>query len=392
MQRYFSLTDAQQDAITVICPVASSLDDFEFTPLPCYHSELLAFAEVLSEQLGQLSEAPNARAFGFFLRQRSLNHAIEARQTAGARAPLGMSFHLVPSNVPMVAFYSALASLLQGNPTIVRLSSRELPEQQLVLTVLNELLSQPRWQPIAARIRFIRYPHDNAITTALSAQAASRVIWGGDASVSAIRALTLPACAHEIAFGDRQSLAIFDEASLRQLSDRTLELQLTQLVADISLFDQQSCSSPALLVWIGHDSHFRDRVFRILGKLYPDAGKRISAQLHHLQSAAIEGMIDQYQQAEGLGWGELVLGAKVPERAGGTLYWQQVEQLSEWLAIGGNYQTCVCVGGSREQLREALLEHPQMRIDRIVAPGQALAFDWHWDGWDLLSALSRKQS
>ncbi len=36
------------------------------------------------------------------------------------------------------------------------------------------------------------------------------------------------------------------------------------------------------------------------------------------------------------------------------------------------------------------VQYPDTRIDRLVAPGQALAFDWFWDGQDLLASMSRQ--
>lgn len=55
------------------------------------------------------------------LRPRNID---EQRKHMAGRMPLGMVFHLVPSNVPTVAFYSWLMALLTGNSSVVRLSSR----------------------------------------------------------------------------------------------------------------------------------------------------------------------------------------------------------------------------------------------------------------------------
>lgn len=391
MQRYIQLTTEQYQQIDVLCPVDEGLLSFNLTPLPCYAPLLLEFIRVFSHELSLLERVPSARALGFFLRERVLHHQIEQRLAQGTRSPLGVSFHLVPANVPMVAFHSALASLLQGNPTIVRLSSRELPDQQAVISVLNRLLAQPRWQMVADRLRIIRYPHDERLTQSLSDYCASRVLWGGDQSIAAIRRLPLPAGAKELTFADRQSLALFDEAALRELPARAIQLQLQQLAVDIGQFDQQSCSSPGLLLWVGRDTTMRQRVFCQLASFLPDELKRASEQLLQLQQAAIDGAISHYQQADGIGWGELSWDAPLPVHRGGTLYWQQVERLETWLETVANYQTCVMVGGSRQNLRDQLLASPSLRVDRVVAPGQALAFDWYWDGVDLLSELSRAQ-
>ncbi|MGL6051992.1 MAG: acyl-CoA reductase, partial [Aeromonas salmonicida] len=43
----------------------------------------------------------------------------------------------------------------------------------------------------------------------------------------------------------------------------------------------------------------------------------------------------------------------------------------------------------KAQLEDALPNAPACRIDRVVTPGQALAFEWHWDGIDMLQVCSR---
>ncbi|CAG9295149.1 acyl-CoA reductase [Celerinatantimonas diazotrophica] len=389
MQRYLQLTDDESELIQVEVPQKAQVQTLNLEPLPCYAPVLMEFFTALSDALGHLSDAPNARALGFFLRARALEQAVAIRQREYLRAPRGLSFHLVPANVPMVAFHSAFASLLQGNPTIVRLSSRQLPEQQQVLETLNRLLSQARWHCIAQRIRFVRYPHSDALTAALSRQCRSRVIWGGDATIQQVRNYPISAGALEVTFADRQSLAVFDEQSLRQMPGHSVQLQLQQLAQDISQFAQQSCSSPGALVWIGTDSILRQKTFAQLSGYIESSICRGSTQLALLQKACLERRIKDYDYFGNLGWGQLNSLEQLPPRQGGTVYWQQFESMDAFFKQSINYQTCVIVGGSRESMKEQLVNAPQVMIDRIVAPGQALAFDWLWDGVDLLSVLSR---
>lgn len=389
MQRYLQLSDDDAELIQVEVPENANVQTLNLEPLPCYAPILMEFFAALSDALGRLSDAPNARALGFFLRSRALEQAVAIRQRDNLRAPRGLSFHVVPANVPMVAFHSAFASLLQGNPTIVRLSSRQLPEQQQVIKAINQLLSQNRWQSIAQRIRFIRFSHSDTLTTALSLQSRSRVIWGGDATIKQIRSYPLSPGALEVAFADRQSMAVLDEYNIRQMPGHSVQLQLKQLAQDISQFAQQSCSSPGVLVWLGSDSSLRKKIFAKIAEYIDSSICSGSTQLTLLQKASLDGLIKGYQSAHNIGWGELKSLAQLPPRKGGTLYWSQFESIEEFFNQPINYQTCVVVGGSREAMKEQLAQSASIMIDRVVAPGQALAFDWLWDGVDLLSVLSR---
>ena len=391
MQRHIQLTEPQIARIHVELPKEANWQHFELTPLPCYGALCREFIYAVSDQLSQLSDAPNARALGFFLRERAVNQAISLREQASLRSPRGLSFHLVPANVPMVAFHSAFAALLQGNPTVVRLSSRILDEQQVVLDCLNQLLAKPQWQGIANRLRMIRYTHDESITQCFSDACASRVIWGGDASIRAIRQCALPARAHEIAFADRQSCAIFDQTAIRAMPGRALAIQLEQLAQDIGQFAQASCSSPSLLVWLGEDTRLRQRIFTQLSQQLSGYFHQGCEQLGRLQQACIEGRMDHWQQQSGIGWGRWHVGRALSNVGAGVLYWTEQSSGEQWLTQPTDFQTCVVVGGSRDDWRTALQNAPLCHVDRVVAPGQALAFDWVWDGVDLLSALSRIQ-
>ena len=75
---------------------------------------------------------------------------------------------------------------------------------------------------------------------------------------------------------------------------------------------------------------------------------------------------------------------------GGVLLERHYADVPSWLAAGDQVQTCVCVGIAPAAVAAWLRQYPDTRIDRLVVPGQALAFDWFWDGQDLLAQMSRQ--
>ena len=66
----------------------------------------------------------------------------------------------------------------------------------------------PEFAAIAERTLIVCYDHDDAVTKLLSSQCHVRVIWGGDATVRAIRSVPLSPLALEITFADRFSFAV----------------------------------------------------------------------------------------------------------------------------------------------------------------------------------------
>ena len=66
-----------------------------------------------------------------------------------------------------------------------------------------------------------------------------------------------------------------------------------------------------------------------------------------------------------------------------------VDELDDWLTQPASFQTCVYVGANKTHFVGLVKQSLTMRIDRVCPAGQALAFDWVWDGHDMLREFSR---
>lgn len=406
MQRHISLKPQQPSLqasslwdetllseVEVVCPRNASWNTVEQQPLPVYHALVLEFITGLSHRLLQLANTqPDLVALGFFLRPAAVKQALNSRKTAKVLMPLGMTFHLVPSNVPTVSFYSWLAALLQGNSAVVRLSSRINAVQEAMLALLDQMLNEPQWQMIANRTRFIRYPHNNAITEYLSSRCAVRVIWGGDATIREIRQIPLSPKAKELCFPDRKSVAVLETNYLHSLNFTDFSRLIQRLGQDISQFNQQACASPVLLVWLGEPtSELWQRFWTALSHQFSDEFADKLEQTINLQLASCDGVIEQTEV-----FGKLVIGATSHaanvnrcQFGSGVLAYQIVESCDVWVSQQASFQTCVYVGADKASFAEKVKNSMAMRMDRICSAGQALAFDWSWDGEDLLQSYSR---
>lgn len=395
MQRYLSIVDAlPRDGIEFVMP-ACDWQEFEPSPLPAASEGVLAFVAALSRRLVALgNQWPDLAALGFWLRPAAVRSHLAAY---GAAMPLGLTFQLVPSNVPTLAVFSWLMALLMGNSSILRLSQRQDPVQQQLLAVCADLLAEPEWRAIASRVRFIRYPHDEQLTARFSALCQLRVIWGGDRTVQQIRAIALAPQARELVFPDRRSLALLSGEGLARMSEAELALTCSRLAQDISQFNQQACASPTTLVWLGEtDEALRERLYRALAEPFLVEPAWGMTRLVNGQLAVAQGEATVCRTQTGLTLLSPTPDGRTPRVGGGVLLEQEVladsaeQALALWLARGENVQTCVCVGMAPARVRELGRQYPATRMDRVVVPGQALAFDWHWDGQDLLAAMSRQ--
>lgn len=388
MQRHIPVTEWPEQGIEFVVP-HDGWRGFTTQPLAVADPCVVAFCHALSQRLLSLGRAwPDLMALGFWLRPAALQAHLPAY---AARSPLGMTLHLVPSNVPTLGVYSWLMALLAGNSAIVRLSRRQDAVQQQLLAVCADVLAESEWQPICDRVRFIRYGHDEAITAALSARCDLRVVWGGDATVRAIRAVPLAPRARELVFPDRRSLALLDAAGWRALDQAGRQRQMTALAQDISQFNQQACASPTTLVWLGAwSADERGELLAALAAPFAVEPANAMARLVNSQLALASGEARAHVAVGALSL--LQAEALQPQLSvgGGVLVERQYADVPTWLAAGDQVQTCVCLGIPAATVAASLRQYPGTRIDRLVPPGQALAFDWFWDGQDLLAVMSRQ--
>ena len=397
MQRHLPLNMNQLEllnhSVQVVAPSAATWDTFSTQLFPVYDHTILDFLNVFSKELmGAGREWPDLAALGFFIRKNSLQQEIETRKamSQGCAMPIGMVFHLVPSNVPTVAFYSWIAALLQGNPSIIRLSSKQDPIQNAILTILNRLFSEDEWRGISARTRFIRYEHQDEITAIFSEYCAKRVIWGGDQTIRAIRKIPLSPKAQEQVFPDRKSIAILDTDWLSSLTEVELASLVKKFAADVTQFNQQACASPVIIYWFNKPAdQLRQSFWSQLSLQFNDGSVDKYEQRVKTQYWAA---VDWYQASEPFGEIQTLQTENIGnyhnlEFGHGVFIEQILQNISE--LKGQTFQTCVFVGQDINTFYKQFESEPNIRIDRICEAGQALAFNWYWDGFDMLKAFSR---
>jgi hypothetical protein len=395
MQRHFPVIRSDADdvmwqselEVAFVAPVCG-WQGFVTCPQQSFAPIICDFVAALSARLQHEGrDNPDLAALGFWLRPRQLE---QQKLRMAGHAPLGMVVHLVPSNVPTVAFYSWIMALLMGNASIVRLSSRIDPVQEAMLTILNEFFSLPEWQEIASRTRFIRYDHDECVTAWLSDRCRLRIIWGGDDTIRQVRAIPLSPRAQEVVFPDRRSMAVLDSQWFASLDAVTWQQTVAALQQDFTRFNQQACASPTTICWLGTpDSVLRRRLLEAIFAPFADNPALMMERfINSQQNAAHDGRI-QMEVFAGVTLLTPAVSLRLAHIGGGTVAEFVADTLNELLLQPWDMQTCVWVGPDKTRLERALLVSPGCRIDRVTSPGQALAFEWIWDGIDMLHICSR---
>lgn len=365
-----------------------------------FSEDVLAYLNALSASLlrdPQSRQYPDVITFAFFCRKANLLRMKDEYQSAKLRLGRGMVFHIAPSNVPINFAYSLVAGLLSGNHNVVRVSSKDFVQVNIV--VRNMLSLHADYPEISRRIAVVRYEHDSNANAIFSADCHVRVIWGGDRTIQQIRENALPARSFDICFADRYSFAVFNADEL--VNEADMDALALRFYNDTYLFDQNACSAPHLIVWLGdaHNvvkakQHFWSAVQNLVDKRYVLQDIQAVDKLTALyrQSVAMNIRAEEYANNV-LRRVEL---SQLPDDideyrcAGGYFTEYTAKTLDEIVPIIKNkYQTIAYYGLDKDRLISFVNRNKIVGIDRIVPVGETTAFSLIWDGYDLINMMSR---
>ncbi len=365
-----------------------------------FDEEVIDFLNDVSKAIMRMREAkayPDVVTFGFWIRKAGLWSLKERfiRNDGDLHMGRGIVFHIAPSNVPVNYAYSLAAGLLTGNSNIVRVPSKDFPQVAIINKAIKGALA--KHSKMEGYICLIRYSRSKEINDCLSAMADVRVVWGGDRTIAELRESPLAPRAGELTFADRYSLAVIDSETYLNLpnKDKTAE----DFYNDTYLTDQNACTSPRLVAWIGGQKEeakkeFWERLHKVVKEKYtfqPIMG------INKLTSSYLIASAWPGVERETHGDNYLVR-VKLPEIRDGIMEWKDnsgyffeydCEDILELKPICDNHH-CQTVGyiGAKEMLYP-LLKSGIRGIDRVVPVGKTMDFDMVWDGYDLTERLTR---
>ena len=360
-----------------------------------FADETIDFLDCWSKEIRNIPEKDKntaVSAFGFWCRRAGLKQISEEYKNMEDFAGRGLCLQFVPSNIPALFAYSLAAGLLAGNVCAVRLPSRKQQAAELLCAALNRALEiMPEWKK---RIVIIRYPHDKAVTDELSAMCRTRVIWGGDSSVSEIRKSPLKGAAKDITFPSRHSMAVFDAEAVNAAADLTALVR--SFYNDTYLNDQNACSSPSVICWLGGPQQVdaaRERFWKELRhfikeryKIQAESTVKKTEAILELAAAGADIRLEKEEDnlitriwcntPEDNLWDYMVPGGLFAECRG----------IPEAL-LTSKCQTISCFGISCDDVKHLVNEYGSFQV---VQTGHTLDFNLVWDGTDLIREMCCK--
>ncbi len=359
------------------------------------------FLDCVSKAIMKDSKAkqyPDVVTFGFWLRKASvlqMKNRFLKDDASVYRQGRGIAFHIAPSNVPVNYAYSLATGLLCGNANIVKIPSKDFEQMEVLNRAIEDVLHD--FGGLKDYIVLVRYGHEKEINDALSSIADVRIIWGGDETIRQIRKSDLKPRATEITFADRYSLAVIDSDAYMEIEDK--EKVARNFYNDTYLTDQNACTSPRLVAWLGSQigeakEIFWDELHRIVKSRYSIKGVQVVNKLTSAYLvAAKEDGISMEKSVD-----NLIVRMKV-EKVGkdfmgykdnsGYFFEADCKDVFDLSDFCNDLrcQTVAYVGDKK--MLYPLVKERGMGIDRLVPVGKTMDFDLIWDGYDLVERMTR---
>lgn len=373
------------------------------TPIQPYNKIVCNFLNELSIALRnhkQIKEYPDVMAFAFWCRKANINKLISEFKEDRARLGLGLVFHIAPSNVPVNFAFSFVFGLLSGNANIVRVPSKDFPQVYIICSAVQELLNNKQYDTIRDMSAFVKYERDDEITALYSKNCNARIIWGGDNTIWNIRMLPIPARCIDIAFADRYSFSIINAEEIIQTNDFDLERLVEGFYNDTYLMDQNACSSPHLVVWLGENKEeAQNKFWNSLYIKVKNDYELAPVTAVDKYTLLCENSIDLNNIQEFKKFDNLLYIVKIDKLSEdidkyhgkfGYFFEYNGSSLNELAFIVNNkYQTLTYYGIEKSNLINFVTDNSLLGIDRIVPIGQAMDMTVIWDGYDIVRSLSR---
>lgn len=368
-----------------------------------FSNQVCTFFDELSKNLLKNKEAKKYTdiiAFAFWCRKKNLEKFKRKIELSEIRLGLGLIFHICPSNVPMNFAYSFGFGFLTGNNNIIRVPSKKFAQIRIVCDEIEKILRKKKFSNLKRSNLFIRYDHQEEFNSFFSSKCNARMIWGSDETINKIRNSLLPVKSFDITFSDRYSFSLFNSNKIANLNKKKLSELAKKFYNDTYILDQNGCSSPHLICWLGNKKKIAKNFFwaalnEVVKQKYDLPNIGALDKFTKLSEDLIENKnikeITRYDN------GIYILSLKKLDKKNhekrglwGYFYQYDLKKIDELTKIiNRKYQSLTYFGFSLKFFKNFILKNNLDGLDRIVPTGQSLEMDFTWDGYDMIKKLTR---
>jgi len=367
-----------------------------------FNDETVRFLDDLSKHLRKRKDAlsfPDLMSVAFWCRKGNIEKMKKEFCDGKIHTGRGLIFHIAPSNVPVNFIFSYFFGLLSGNSNIVRIPSKKFPQVDILCDAVKEILKNDDYINIRKNTQFVTYERDKEINDYYSEICDGRIIWGGDNTINTLRESHIKPKAVEIVFADRYSFGIMQSEKIVSSSDEEITNLAHNFYNDTYLMDQNACSTPHCIFWLGNQVEQASEIFW-------NAVKKEEAKYSLEPIKSVDKYTDLCRMAM-----ERVDIAKIKTH-GNFLYVTELKKVPDNIenlrgrfgmffecpinslddlsgAVTEKSQTMAYYGINKNELTSFIKKNHLKGIDRIVTFGSTLDIGVIWDGYDIIRSLSR---
>lgn len=384
--------------------VIAGTTELQVSPREPYSPLVMDFLAALSTDLQKHArEFPDVGALAFWCRKGNLIQLSRQIKDDFPRIGRGLTVHIAPSNVPVNFAFSWIFGLISGSSNIVRLPSKNFPQVDLICKNARQILQDSAYTEIFASNSLVRYPANDQVTSRFFDLADTRLLWGGDLTISHLRAIPCRPQTVDVAFADRYSISLLGTAAVQNMDNTSLKNLAEGFYNDTYLMDQNACSSPHLILWVGENrKKAQDRFWKAIRAL--TESRYHMDPIHNvdkytlLSKNLMQGPEGQKANLDSPFLYRVDVPAILPEISEmrglfGLFYEAGISSLRESdvlkKLVSKKYQTATYFGVDPNEVAALIQEGHLLGIDRVVPVGKALDIGVYWDGFDIVRTLSR---
>lgn len=347
----------------------------------------------------KIRDYPDVATFAFFCRKANVLNLKRKYNQVDFRIGRGVVFHIAPSNVPVNFAYSMVAGLLSGNNNIVRVPSKNFEQVSIIIESLKNVALSNNIFNLEDRLFLVKYEKTSDATEYFSSICDVRVIWGGDQTIDLVRINKIQPRSIDITFSDRYSFAIINAEKI--INENNIDKVADNFFNDTYLFDQNACSAPRIVTWIGTEEVIEEAK-NIFWKSVQNRIEiynfspilAIDKLVSFLQQSTLGHKLTKVKSINNKLWriSTPTLHKELEKYtcAGGYFLEYNAKSLDEIASfVTRKFQTMAYYGFEKDALMTTIKNMKLLGIDRVVPFGKTTDFNLIWDGYDLIYSLSR---
>ena len=375
-----------------------NISDFTFRP---FKKEIMRFFSLLSKNIQSNKNAKkftDLLTFAFFCREKNLISLSKKYSDLNLRMGLGLSFHITPSNIPTNFAYSLLFGLLSGNSNIIRVPSKNFPQIDIICKEINKTLL--KFPKIKDNIQIIKYSKNDELTKKISLISDARLIWGGNKTIEETKKFKTKTNNRDLYFADKNSICLINFDKFKKLNLKDINLLVNNFYNDTYLVDQNACSSPHVIFWFSKkkvSEKIKNKFWSSLDVLVKNKYKiDFSGSFFKYERS-----IDDYLNKKNIRilknsntyrvqLNNNNINLNSTKAKWGYFYETNIHDVNQIMKYSNDStQTLSYFGFDRDYLKKTFTNRSYKGIDRIVKIGQALSISLYWDGYDIISNLTK---